>query len=79
MINGSADPQDPPAIMAGAQQIWPNSRQIVEPGQSHNTDINTWMQCGGRLVNAFVQSASVTGLNTGCLAQVSLPPFPTSW
>jgi pimeloyl-ACP methyl ester carboxylesterase len=79
MINGSADPQDPPANMAGAEQIWPNSLQIVEPGQSHSIDINTWMQCGGTLVNAFVQSAGVKGLNTGCPAQVSLPAFPTSW
>lgn len=78
-INGSADPQDPPANMAGAQQIWPNSRQIVEPGQSHSIDINTWMQCAGTLVQTFVQSASVQGLNTGCFAQVSLPPFATSW
>jgi pimeloyl-ACP methyl ester carboxylesterase len=79
MINGSADPQDPPANMAGAEQIWPNSRQIVEPGQSHSIDINSWMQCDGTLVMAFVDSASVTGLNTGCLAQVSLPAFQTSW
>jgi pimeloyl-ACP methyl ester carboxylesterase len=79
MINGSADPQDPPANMAGAQQIWPNSRQIVEPGQSHNIDINSWMQCDGTLVQTFVKSASVNGLNTGCLAQVTLPAFATSW
>jgi pimeloyl-ACP methyl ester carboxylesterase len=79
MINGSADPQDPPANMAGAQQTWPNSRQIVAPGQSHNIDISSWMQCDGTLVKTFVDSASVQGLNTGCLAQVTLPAFATSW
>ena len=35
MINGTADPQDPPANMSGAQDIWPNSRLLAEPGQSH--------------------------------------------
>lgn len=36
MINGSDDPQDPPANMAGATRIWPNSREVVEPGQGHD-------------------------------------------
>ena len=38
---------------------------------------------GGRrdadLVQAFVEHASASGLNTGCLAQVALPPFPAQW
>ena len=79
MINGTADPQDPPANMAGAQQIWPNSREVAEPWQSHSVDINAWMQCGATLVRAFVETANVKGLDTGCLAQVRLPSFAVSW
>ena len=79
MINGTADPQDPPANMAGAQQIWPNSLQIIEPGQSHSIDINAWNQCDGALVRTFVETASLTGLDAGCLAQVAMPQFATSW
>lgn len=79
MINGTADPQDPPANMAGAQQIWPNSREIAEPWQSHSVDINAWTQCGATLVQTFVETASVKRLSTGCLAQVTLPPFAVSW
>ena len=79
MINGTADPQEPPANMAGAQRIWPNSLQIIEPGQSHSIDINAWNQCDGTLVRTFVETASVKGLNTGCLAQVTLPQFAVSW
>ena len=79
MINGTADPQDPPANMAGARQIWPNSREIAEPWQSHSVDINAWMQCGAALVRTFVETASVKGLHTGCLAQVRLPSFATRW
>ncbi len=79
MINGTADPQDPPANMAGAERIWPNSLQIVEPGQSHSIDINAWNQCDGSLVRTFIETASVRGLDTGCLAQVTMPQFAASW
>jgi hypothetical protein len=79
MINGTADPQDPPANMAGTQKIWPNSRQIAQPGQSHRVDINAWMQCGATLVRTFIETASVKGLDTRCLTQVTLPSFATGW
>ena len=79
MINGTADPQDPPVNMAGARQIWPNSREAAEPGQSHSVNINAWTQCGAALVRTFVETASVKGLDTGCLAQVRLPSFAVSW
>jgi pimeloyl-ACP methyl ester carboxylesterase len=79
MINGTADPQDPPANMSGAQRIWPNSRQLAEPGQSHSMNLRAWLQCDADLVQAFVEHASASLLSTGCLAQVALPPFPARW
>jgi pimeloyl-ACP methyl ester carboxylesterase len=79
MINGTADPQDPPSNMAGAQQIWPNSREVAEPWQSHSVDINAWTQCDDALIQTFIETASVKRLNTGCMAQVTLPPFAVSW
>jgi pimeloyl-ACP methyl ester carboxylesterase len=79
MINGTADPQDPPANMAGAGELWPDSRLLVEPGQSHSIDLRAWTQCDASLVQAFVEHASARGLNTQCLAQVTLPPFPAHW
>ena len=79
MINGTADPQDPPANMSGAQQIWPNGRLLAEPGQSHSSSLRAWLQCGADLVQAFVEHASASGLNTSCLAQVALPRFPAQW
>ena len=79
MINGTADPQDPPANMSGAQKIWPNGRLLAEPGQSHSISLRAWLQCDADLVQAFVEHASASGLNTGCLAQVALPPFPAQW
>jgi pimeloyl-ACP methyl ester carboxylesterase len=79
MINGTADPQDPPANMAGAERIWPDSRLIIEPGQSHSIDPQAWQQCDAGLVQTFIEHASATGLDTRCLTQVTLPPFPAHW
>ena len=79
MINGTADPQDPPANMSGAQKIWPSSRLLAEAGQSHIISLRAWLQCGADLVQAFIEHASASGLNTGCLAQGALPRFPAQW
>jgi pimeloyl-ACP methyl ester carboxylesterase len=79
MINGTADPQDPPANMAGTRKIWPNSREVAEPWQSHSINPNAWMQCGATLVRTFVETARVKELDTGCLGQVRLPSFAVSW
>jgi pimeloyl-ACP methyl ester carboxylesterase len=79
MINGTADPQDPPANMSGAQTIWPNSRLLTEPGQSHEIDLGAWMQCDAGLIQAFVEHANAKQLNASCLTQVALPSFPPQW
>lgn len=68
-----------PGAAAAAQQIWPDSRLLAEPGQSHSMNLQAWLQCDADLVQAFVEHASTAGLNTGCLAQVALPPFPAQW
>jgi hypothetical protein len=79
MINGTADPQDPPANMSGAQDIWPNSRLLAEPGQSHEIDFGAWTQCDAGLIQAFVEHANARQLNASCLTQVALPSFPAHW
>ena len=79
MINGTADPQDPPANMASAQQIWPNSRLLTEPGQAHGIDIQAWLQCDAGLVQAFIEHANARELNASCLTQVAAPSFSQQW
>lgn len=79
MINGTADPQDPPASMSGARAIWPNSRLLIEPGQSHDISLPAWQQCDAGIVQAFIEHADAKKLNTECLSQVGLPAFPLSW
>jgi pimeloyl-ACP methyl ester carboxylesterase len=75
IFNGTADPQDPPANVAGAQQLWPNSRLLLEPGQAHSIDTQTWLQCDAGLFQAFIEHANAKELNPGCLTQVAAPPF----
>jgi len=77
MINGTADPQDPPANMSGAQAIWPDSRLLVEPGQSHEINLEAFTQCDAGLIQTFVEHANAKQLNASCLTQVALPSFPT--
>jgi pimeloyl-ACP methyl ester carboxylesterase len=79
MINGTADPQDPPANMSGAQNIWPDSRLLIAPSQAHGTDLRAWLQCDTDLVQAFVEHAKAKQLNASCLSDVALPAFPLQW
>ena len=73
-FNGAYDPVEQPRNWAGAQEVFPDSREIALPGQGHNTT-STWYVCAGPLTQAFIEQASVAHLNTGCLAAASAPPF----
>jgi pimeloyl-ACP methyl ester carboxylesterase len=75
-FSGDADPTDPPRNMAGAQQFWPDSRDIVLPGQGHEVTPASWA-CEGALIQAFIAQASVAHLDTGCVASIA-PSFPTT-
>lgn len=75
MFNGSADPQDPPANMAGAHRYWPESRLLVMPGQSHRLDLPAWQACGASLLERFVTRADAIHLDASCLRRAALPPF----
>jgi pimeloyl-ACP methyl ester carboxylesterase len=72
-FSGDADPNDQPRNMAGAQQFWPDSRDITLPGQGHSVTPASWT-CEGALIETFIARASVAHLNTGCLATVA-PAF----
>ena len=75
ILNGDSDPQDPPANMAGADRLWPNSRQLVEAGQSHG--ISNW-SCRQSVITAFIQDGTTSRLDSTCLASVTLPAFMVS-
>ncbi len=75
LLNGEADPQDPPSNMAGASQLWSNSRLVVLPNQGHHIPI---VPCLKRLIEDFVETASVEGLDTTCLTDFSALQFDIS-
>jgi pimeloyl-ACP methyl ester carboxylesterase len=79
MINGTADPQDPPSNMPGTRSLWPDSRLLIAPGQAHGIDSGPWQQCDAGIVQAFVEHASTKRLHVGCLSGVALPAFPVRW
>jgi pimeloyl-ACP methyl ester carboxylesterase len=74
-INGDADPQDPPANMDGAQQLWPNSLELAVPGQAHDINWATWQSCTGPLIGAFIAHGTVANLDTSCVATAHGQPF----
>jgi pimeloyl-ACP methyl ester carboxylesterase len=73
-LNGDADPQDPPANMAQAAAVWPNSLALTVPGQGHDID-PTSAQCIIPLIEAFIDQGTVTELDTTCLSQLPPPAF----
>jgi pimeloyl-ACP methyl ester carboxylesterase len=73
-FNGVYDPVEQPRNWAGAQQLYPDSRDIALPGQGHDTN-DTWDVCAGPLTQAFIDQASLANLDTSCLADVPAPVF----
>jgi pimeloyl-ACP methyl ester carboxylesterase len=69
-LNGEEDPQDPPANMAAAAAVWPNSLALTVPGQGHDIDPVS-AGCEIPLIKSFIDRGSVTGLDTACVAQLA--------
>jgi hypothetical protein len=74
-LNGLADPQDPPANMDGAHQLWPNSLELAVPGQAHDINWQTWQSCTGPLIGSFIAQGTVTSLDTSCIKTAHGQPF----
>jgi pimeloyl-ACP methyl ester carboxylesterase len=72
-FNGAYEQVEQPRNWAGAQALFPGSRDIVLPGQGHDT--NNWDICAGPLTQTFIQQASLAHLDTGCLIAAGPPPF----
>ncbi|HEX7974127.1 MAG TPA: alpha/beta hydrolase, partial [Anaerolineales bacterium] len=72
IITNQADPGNPQENVAGAKDHYPNSLNVVAPGQGHGY---TGIDCRDRFLSAFIESGSVEGLNTSCLKDVQLPAF----
>ncbi len=77
-LNGEEDPQDPPANMAGAKGLWPDSLELAVPDQGHDVDPNLSGACVMNLMASFVESGTAAGLDTSCLKTVPTPSFALS-
>jgi pimeloyl-ACP methyl ester carboxylesterase len=71
-INGEADPQDPPANVAGVTKRFPNSILLTAPDQGHGY---TGASCRAAIISEFFAHGSGEDLSTGCLNEVMLPAF----
>jgi pimeloyl-ACP methyl ester carboxylesterase len=75
LLAGDADPQDPPANLAGWRREFPNGRLVVVHGLAHGV---VAYGCLRLVVARFVAAGSARGLDAGCASRVPLPRFELS-
>lgn len=78
LFNGELDPLDPPANVAGSQEIWPNSLALILPFRGHSISDYTTVNCILRITGKFIEAASVQNLPIECLDDIKPIPFDTS-
>jgi pimeloyl-ACP methyl ester carboxylesterase len=76
IFSGEDDPVTPPTWGEHVKQTLPNSLHVVVPGAGH---ITLMRGCVRDLVGAFLDSASVAGLDASCVRGLTRPPFFTSY
>ncbi|HET9672503.1 MAG TPA: alpha/beta hydrolase, partial [Actinomycetota bacterium] len=72
LLNGTEDPQDPPANVAGAARQLTGSLTVAVPGYGHTVG---HVGCLPQVVAAFLAAGGVDGLDTGCVAEMPAPSF----
>ncbi len=75
LLAGDADPQDPPANLAGWRREFPNGRLVVAHGLAHGVIA---YGCLRFVVARFVAAGSARGLDATCARRVPLPRFELS-
>lgn len=72
IFSGSADPITPPWHAEKVAASLSNSLHLIFKGMGHS---NLSSRCTAKLLKDFIESASITGLKTDCVAAVEPPPF----
>lgn len=72
LFTGDVDPQNPPENVAGYQNIWHNSLDVIQPGMSHEYPFDS---CVNTIMAAFVETASVKDLPLACVTNYHPPVF----
>ena len=77
LFNGALDPLDPPANVAGSQEIWPNSLALTLPFRGHSISDYTSASCLLKITGKFIEMAAVQNLPIECLQDIEPIPFDT--
>lgn len=72
LLSGEADPVTPPENAEQVAAALPNSLSLVAAGQGHNI---VFRGCIPDLVADFIESGSVSALDTTCVAEIQASPF----
>jgi pimeloyl-ACP methyl ester carboxylesterase len=72
ILSGEADPITPPWHAEQVAAGLSNKLHLVFKGMGHG---NFSSRCATRLLTSFIETASVSGLDTDCVAVIAPPPF----
>ena len=72
LLSGAADPITPPQYAEAVAAALPQSLHLIIPDYGHDVLLTGCMPI---VVDAFIRSGSVAGLDTSCLAEIQAPPF----
>jgi pimeloyl-ACP methyl ester carboxylesterase len=76
LLSGAIDPVTPPSNAAAAARTLANSYQVTVPGEGHGA---LQRSCTRRIVDDFIERASVAGLSADCLHDAKPMRFFTSF
>ena len=72
MLSGTADPITPPRHAERLAASLDNEIHLIFDDMGHG---NASSQCAAKIIDRFVETASITDLGTGCVEAVRPPPF----
>jgi len=72
MLSGEADPITPPWHAEQLAQSLDNDLHLIFDNMGHG---NSNSQCAAKIIDTFVETASISNLETACVEQVQPPPF----
>ncbi|MBF8270632.1 MAG: hypothetical protein HW386_2341 [Gammaproteobacteria bacterium] len=75
LLTGTRDPVTPPSYAEQTAAHFPHSLVLTGVGLGHSVITN---YCLREIAGAFIESGSVQGLDTACVARIKPAPFFTS-
>ena len=72
ILSGEADPITPPWHVEALVQSLPNSLHLIFNGMGHG---NVTTECATRILDKFIDGASVNDLDVSCVKNITPPPF----